>query len=99
LPRPHAAIIMQLHTGHTPLNAHLHRIRASPSPNCEHCPGVPEDVHHYILECGMYEQQRFTLRCKLGRTASNISALLTSEVKSLLTYVHQTKRFTQTHGE
>ncbi|KZT28198.1 hypothetical protein NEOLEDRAFT_1045762, partial [Neolentinus lepideus HHB14362 ss-1] len=99
LRRPQASLIMQLRSGHVPLNAYLNRIGATTSQYCDHCPGIPEDVHHFVLQCSKYDQQRFNLRLKLGRTASDLSALLTTEVKSLLTYVHQTRRFATTHGE
>ncbi|KZT18519.1 hypothetical protein NEOLEDRAFT_1080061, partial [Neolentinus lepideus HHB14362 ss-1] len=93
------SLIMQLCTGHIPLNAYLDHIGASTTQYCDHCPGIPEDVHHYVLQCSKYDQPRFELRCKLGCVASDLSALLTTEVKLLLTYVHQTKCFSKTHGE
>ncbi|TFK54102.1 hypothetical protein OE88DRAFT_1616051, partial [Heliocybe sulcata] len=99
LPRPQAAIVMQLRTGHAPLNAHLHRIQATAIPDCDHCPRIPEDVHHYLLICRKYERQRFALHRKIGRAASELSTLLNAEVKALLAYVHQTRRFRKTHGE
>ncbi|KAG2742523.1 hypothetical protein P692DRAFT_201795598 [Suillus brevipes Sb2] len=37
LPRCHASLLIQLRTGHIPLNKHLHRISKAPSPLCPSC--------------------------------------------------------------
>ncbi|KNZ72341.1 hypothetical protein J132_03867, partial [Termitomyces sp. J132] len=55
LNRNQSAILMQLRTGHTPLNAHLFRIKHSESPACLHCQGLTvETVQHFLLECPHY---------------------------------------------
>ncbi|KAG2029191.1 hypothetical protein BDR03DRAFT_881577 [Suillus americanus] len=47
-PRKHATLLIQLRTGHIPLNKHLHRISRSPSPTCPACEEREESVHHWI---------------------------------------------------
>lgn len=37
LPRNQASLLMQLRTGHAPLNKHLHRIKSADSPLCPAC--------------------------------------------------------------
>lgn len=99
LTRPQTSIIMQLRTGHIPLNGYLHRIRKAESPDCPHCPGIAETVQHYLLECNAYERPRHALRRTLGRTANDLSTLLCDRVRETLKYVHHTKRFKNIYGE
>jgi len=50
--RTNTVILNQLLTGHCPLlSSYLHKIEASPSPDCPLCPGVTEDVDHLLLLC------------------------------------------------
>ncbi|KAF9239976.1 hypothetical protein BU15DRAFT_46111, partial [Melanogaster broomeanus] len=43
----HTSILVWLRTHHTLLNAHLHRMSRSDSPNCPHCLGIAEDIGHF----------------------------------------------------
>ena len=56
----------RLRLGHTKLRAHLHRFNIVDSPNCIHC-RVPEDIHHFLLDCHRYHSHRCNLRQELGR--------------------------------
>ncbi|KIJ58963.1 hypothetical protein HYDPIDRAFT_50490, partial [Hydnomerulius pinastri MD-312] len=58
LTRRHTSLLVWLRTKHTLLNAHLHRLSKSDSPDCPHCPGVREDVLHFILGCPQYVRER-----------------------------------------
>ena len=49
--RVQASLIIQLRTGHVPLNAYLHRISKSDQPLCQHCGRGDETVHHYLFDC------------------------------------------------
>lgn len=96
LPRSHSAILMQLRTGHAPLNHHLFRIRCSDTPVYPHCGNLTvETVSHYLLQCPHYQHERHTLRRKLKRSANSLSFLLSdvSASKPLIKYILATKRF------
>ena len=55
LPCKHSGLLIQLRTGHAPLNKHLHDIRCTDSPVCPACEDAHETVHHYLLTCPAYE--------------------------------------------
>ncbi|GBE89552.1 RNA-directed DNA polymerase from mobile element jockey [Sparassis crispa] len=95
LPRRHASLLIQLRTGHAPLNVHLHRIKCSPTKLCPACNGRPESVQHFLLSCPSYRRQRDVLTQELGRPARSLAKLLTSPraVKPLFRYIHATGRF------
>ena len=100
LPKRHAVILFQLHTGHVPLNKHLHRIQKLETPKCAHCQGRDETVLHYLLECPEYSEPRKQLKRALHRKVQNIAALLadTKCTKETLIFVHATRHFKLTHG-
>ena len=101
LPRRHISVLVQLRTGHAPLNHHLARIGKVPSPACARCGAAYETVHHYILMCPAYQEERSILRRKVGSRKMNLSSLLTerSALKELLRYLARTQRFTQVFGD
>lgn len=55
LSQSHSSIIIQLRSGHVPLNRYLHRIGKSDSASCEQCQDGDEMVQHFILECPAYQ--------------------------------------------
>ena len=55
LPHHHASLLMQLRSGHAPLNKHLHRIGSVESPTCRACEEAQETVLHLLLLCPAYE--------------------------------------------
>ncbi|KAG2113217.1 uncharacterized protein F5147DRAFT_771067 [Suillus discolor] len=65
-PRWHTALLVQLHTGHAPLNKHLFKIARVPSPMCPACEESEESVHHFLLSCPAYTRQRAILKAELG---------------------------------
>jgi ribonuclease HI len=98
LPRRQSSIVIQLRTGHAPLNMYLHRITAKDSPNCPHprCAGRWETVFHYLVECPAYDRHRHDkLRKKHGRRAEKISYLLSDPacIEDTVKYISATKRF------
>ncbi|KAG2073157.1 hypothetical protein BDR04DRAFT_1011386, partial [Suillus decipiens] len=54
LPCRHSTLLLQLRTGHMPLNKHLHCISKAPSPTCKACNQKNKSVYHFILECPVY---------------------------------------------
>ncbi|KAF8960577.1 hypothetical protein BDZ97DRAFT_1595774, partial [Flammula alnicola] len=64
--------LLQLRSGHIPLNAHLNRFKCVETNKCQAC--LPEDgsnpavetVIHYLFECPAYEEEWFDLDRALG---------------------------------
>ena len=101
LPRRHASLLIQLRTGHAPLNLHLHRITKAESPTCPQCGHPRETVAHYILDCVAYGNARARLTSRLGPAAYSLQTLLTEPkaVRLLFHYIHDTRRFAATYGD
>ena len=73
-------ILAKLRSGCVGLNYYLHKIRASDSAFCPHCPGVLETVPHFIMECPYYERYRLILKrdvTDFGVDLVSLSVLLT----------------------
>ena len=92
LPHQHTSTLVQLQTGHVPLNHHLARIGKAPSPACMQCRAAFETIHHYILMCPAYQEERILLRREVGWKRMNVStSFMAKEVlKGLLKYLAQT---------
>jgi len=103
LRRNQASILIQLRTGHIPLNTMLHRINRSDTPDCPHCRnGIRETLLHYLLECPHYAGARRLLQARLTRrNSSSIPFLLDNRrgIPHLLRYVSDTNRLKATFGE
>ena len=95
LSRAEASIMMQLRTGHVPLNQHLARIGKVPNPHCPHCPHALETIEHFVLHCPKYHAARLRLYNALGRKSNQLSYLLSNEdaTKAFLSYIRETKRW------
>lgn len=94
IPKPAAAILTQLRSGHAGLNTFLKRIKAVDSPLCDHC-REPETAPHYLLRCKKYDAARRGLSTKIGRHAHSIKAILNepSNIRHTLRYIAATQRF------
>ncbi|KAG2062947.1 hypothetical protein BDR04DRAFT_1039489, partial [Suillus decipiens] len=68
--------LIQLTTGHVPLNEHLFRISKAPSPTCPSCQEHAESVHHCLLACPTYARQRNAMKAELGPKAHQMKHLL-----------------------
>ncbi|KIK31553.1 hypothetical protein CY34DRAFT_103138 [Suillus luteus UH-Slu-Lm8-n1] len=100
-PRRHCSLLFQLHTGHAPLNKHLHHISKSPTAQCLQCNKHEETVKHFLLVCPSYAQQRAALRQEAGTGMSQLHQLLNNEdfIKPLFRYIARTRRLEQTFGD
>ena len=97
-----ASVLIQLRTGHIPLNVILHRIKRSDTPDCPYCKnGIRETIHHLLLTCPAYTGARQLLQARLRSEVSSIPFLLGTrkEIPHLLRYISNTKRLTATFGE
>jgi hypothetical protein len=101
LTRHQASILIQLRTGHIPLQAYLHRFKLAETPTCPSCGTEPETVSHFLLHCITYVAQRRRLRRSLGRDQSLGLEILDDKkrMKSLMAYIKDMKHFEESHGD
>lgn len=96
LPRPEASAVAQLRSGHCPLNAYLHRFKASDTPNCDLC-NQREDVCHLLTTCRKFVGIRHALfnAAKKKKTNTNRTDLLTNPnvFEDLGVFVRKSFRF------
>ena len=71
-------LLVQMRTGHVPLQAHLYRIGKVPSPVCLMCHKADETVSHYLVTCMAFATQRGHMERDLRRAAKLVSMLLTN---------------------
>ena len=98
-----ASIIMQLRTGHIPLNFYLRRIGKADSDKCLKCDEHPnrvqikETINHFIFECQEYNKARLGLIAKIGRSNLTMTKIMENadRMKALVTYINRTRRFTE----
>ena len=101
LTRKQASLIMQIRTGHIPLNYYLRRIGKTDSDKCQKCDVGPnnvqttETINHYIFECQAHTEARQDLIAKIGRSRFTIPKIMknTDYMKALVTYINRTGRF------
>ncbi|KAF9542354.1 hypothetical protein CPC08DRAFT_620124, partial [Agrocybe pediades] len=61
--RRQSSLLVQLRTGHFPLNDYLHKRKLAPSPICRACNEQQrETIDHLIKECPAYQEHRRQLR-------------------------------------
>ena len=101
LTRCQASILAQLRTSHTPLQAYLHRFQLAELPICPSCGTKPEMTTHFLMHCISYIAQRRHLQRTLGRDQSLGLEILGDEkrIKPLMTFINNTKRFVDSHGD
>jgi ribonuclease HI len=100
LTRKQSSLIMQLRTGHFPLNYYLRRIGKVGSDKCTKCQDDPDDVQvketitHFLFECQAYDEERLDLTAKIGRSRLSISKIMKNadRMKALVTYINRTGR-------
>ena len=100
-PRWQTSIVTQLRIGHSPLNAHLHRINRSDTPLCPGCRTHRENTQHFVLECPAYADARWTMRTGLGRRSDGLYVIMSTEmgVDHLLRFINETGRLRNTIGD
>lgn len=98
-PKPQAALIMQLRTGHIALNKHLYAIGKSNTLECPYC-NKGKTPQHILMNCPRYTHQRHKLRNELGRRANNFTYLLnsTDAVNPVVQFINNSRRLQSTHG-
>ena len=93
-----ANLLVQLRTGHVPLNQHLAHIGAVKSPLCPACCEKEETVIHFLMSCPAYAAQHDELHAQMSRDAHSISHLLShpKAMKPLFRFIATTHRLTST---
>jgi ribonuclease HI len=99
--RAHASYMVQVRSGHLPLNSYLHRIGKIESKRCQACQVNPtdetptEDLNHFLYDCEAHSNQRRTLIRTIGAENFAIKDIMLKEkrMKALAQYIIRTKRF------
>jgi hypothetical protein len=96
----HSRLLIQLCTGHMPLNKHLYNIKSANSPICPACEDAHETVHHFLLSCPIYERHHCDLFFNLRRGSRSLATLLSNPkaIKHTFKVIGKTGRFKLTHG-
>ena len=100
LTRKQTSIIMQLRTGHVPLNFYLHRINKNNSDRCTRCQDHEADeqevetTNHFLFICPAHNEARTELIAKIGQSHLKLSLIMkdTDHMKSLVTFINRTGR-------
>jgi ribonuclease HI len=101
LKRGQASLLIQVRSGHIPLNSYLHRIKKSDTKSCQLCQPTPgearpeETVKHYLFECAAHADQRQVFARKLGRGHFNFQDIMqdVKRMKALANFITKTERF------
>ena len=106
LSRPQASLLMQLQTGHIPLNSYLHHIKKSDTRCCESCWGKgqlenTETVVHFLFECQTYAAEWYDMDRALGHHLRDLQGILASldRVEELLKFIGRTARLKTMLGD
>ena len=99
-PRRNTSILMQLRTGHAPLNYFLHKIGKADSPMCPECNMESEDVSHYLIRCPRYDEHRLKMQQHYRRHIIPKKTLLAAPgaMKLLFEFANKTRRFEKPYG-
>ena len=98
LTRKQSSMIIQIRSGHFPLNNYLYRIKKINSNSCTQCSedqdGPPETVQHFVFDCPAYVVARNELTNKIGLNHLNLKDIMadTNRMKALITFINRTGR-------
>ena len=99
LSRNQSSTILQVRSGHFPLNAYLYKIGKAESDRCNKCNQtqvIPqkETTNHFIFDCPAHHEARSDLINKIGRTNFNLPEIMSNEkyMKALVTFINRTRR-------
>ena len=107
LSKAQSSLLIQLHSGHIPLNAHLHRLGCAETNKCPACDErrggarAKETVIHYLFECTAYRHERLDMDRALGPHCRDLKAIMSNydHIKALLHFVSQTRRLQRNFGD
>jgi len=101
LTRAQASVLMQLRTGHIPLNTFLHCISKIKSLDCPTCRNAIETIHHFLFNCPSHVHVWHGLARALGCKLKSLWHLLGNQQAfgSVLKYVQATGQFKSVYGD
>jgi ribonuclease HI len=107
LSRAQSSLLIQIRSGHVPLNAHLYRLTCVDTDKCQACitrPGIvpaKETIPHFLFDCPAYQNERHQLDTTLGRHSRSLEHIMSKEesTRELLHFIGRTERFKETHGD
>jgi len=101
IPRKHASILIQLRTGHVPLQRYLYMIGKTESALCPACGGHEETVRHFLLVCPTYDENRHRLGRTIDVSGVRMDVLLNDPkaFPALFRFIHDSKRFQDAYGD
>ena len=96
-----SSLLMQLRTGHIPLNYYLRRIGKTETDICSKCNEgleniqIKETINHFLFKCQAYDEAWWTLTAKIGRSQLSLPKIMksTDYMKALVTFINRTGRF------
>ena len=99
LTRKQSGLVLQIHSGHLPLNHYLHKIKKSQTSNCPSChvahnaPPAPETIMHFLFHCPAHNIARDNLIEKIGPQHLNLADIMskTDNILHLIDYVNKTE--------
>ena len=101
LTRNQSSLILQIRSGHFPLNKYLHRINKADTDKCLLCAenqneaATPETINHYLFECQAHAVYREELIDKIGIQQFHLPNIMkdANRIKHLVTFINRTGRF------
>lgn len=95
LPKSRTSLLVQLRSGHIPLNRHLFRLGKVDTARCPTCGTEDETVLHYLLRCPTWRRARAPLRRAFSPSNLQMRTLLNDpdSLPILFDYVKATGRF------
>lgn len=101
LPRRNCTLLMQLRSGHAPLNDFLYKIGKVSHPMCQACEMEKETTKHFLVICPRYDAIRQKIQRELKCRDVSMKTLLSNpkSMEFLFEYINGTKRFENTIGK
>lgn len=93
----HTTILIQIHTGHFPLNNYLFKHKLADSDICNQCQTLcQENIIHFLFECPAYQEEQSTMNKIYSLSKNNLPKILTNPKHTLasLSYISKTERLT-----
>jgi ribonuclease HI len=106
LSRAHSSLMIQVRSGHLPLNSYLHRIGKAETKRCQECNNEEgedpptETVTHFLYDCNAFLAQRTILLKRVGAANAALKDIMmrTKSMTALAQYIVSTGRFKTDRG-
>ena len=101
-----SSLLIQLWSGHIPLNAHLFRLNCVDTDKCEACyacwgaTSPRETVMHFLFNCPAHQNEWHYLNTALGQCSRDLGYIMSRKdsIWELLCYIGKTKRLRKPFG-